>query len=832
MSMFICSSIPVVVRSFRPLLCLLFPLSISAAGHDVSTVRYAPNDSFAGSPTLASNGNRFLTLWPMSSHLFGVLSDPSSDTMPPAFTAVPFANTGTVRLTAAGNGYAAIWSQQGTPPALGTFTSEGVLQRRAQLDVAALSSPRLASNGSHLLVVDQLPSFTASPATTDVSLYDLSGALVRRFPLPVAIGDAYAVTALGNDFAVVTAGRSGVNEWRLATDGTILSTLQIEPPPANLLLSAYSLGVASRNGRIAIAWSQLQVGTVASAIIDAGGSIARLPLPNGSVPPIGGMAVLPVDSGFAVVWNVRPSPPDFPAVFALRLGDDESLLDTHPSSLGYGTFTAAASSANAIEVTLTLPPSAPTTVIATVDANGISPRTTTPTAVTPVQQLLPAVTGNGSGFTAAWLEQSAGFRGIVAGRVSHDGEPLDGSGTTLGLLSFSSPVIAHSSSEALVVWDTIDSVVAARLSPSGNVLDVTPILISKQSPGSLAVAWNGSRYFVVWTNGLQLFGAFVGPDGAVTSPKALSGNPIAPTILSAPDVAWDGRQFIVVFGEVTYEVFCSACAPPPADHVRIMRVSATGDAIDTVPVRVPGLHTSAHVASSGAESLIALDSGTDSSNVVVHGEDGALHLDPEVPLFHWFHNVASDVAWNGSAYVVGWQYTPSLSLSATGLLGAARVSRAGVPLDSYFTPAAGPPDIITQSAVPSVAVNDAGDAAFVISEMAPPSYASRARLYLMSEMAPMPPAPPAPRNVMSVFGGGTTLIEWQSDAGADGFLIERSVDFGKTWFPVLVTGDVRSTITPYAAVGNQFRVSAFGPGGLSAGTITSVGSPQRHRASH
>jgi hypothetical protein len=819
-------------RPYLSLLLLLFPLSLFAAGHDVSAVRYAAIDSFNAGPCIAFSGSRFLTIWTMSTHIYGALSDPSSDTIPTAFPAVPFANASTLRLTSAGSGYLAIWNQQGsTPPALGTFTSEGVLDHRAQLDVSTLIGPQLAFNGSHILVFDLHPVFLGSSPTNDVSLYDLGGALVRRSPLPYSVGDTYAVTAVGNDFAVVTAGRSGINEWRVTNDGTIVSTLQIEPPPANPSLPVYNIAVASKDGRIAIAWWQLQVGTVSSAVIEGDGSVTRLSLPNGSVPPVSGLAILPAGTGFVVVWNVRPSPPDNPAIFALRLSIDGSLLDARPVSLGDGTLTAAASSGNAIEVTLTLPPSAQTTVIATVDANGISPRAATPTAVTPVRQLLPVVTGNGSGFTAAWLEQSAGFRGIVAGRVSHDGEPLDGSGITLGQSPFFSPVIAHSSSEALVVWDTIDSVVAARLSPSGNVLDATPILISKQSPGSLAVAWNGSRYFVVWTNGLQLFGAFVGPDGAVTSPKALSSNQIAPTILSAPDVAWDGRQFIIVFGEVTYEVFCSACAPPPADHVRIMRVSATGDAVDTVPVRVPGLHTRAHVASSGAESLIALDSGTDSSTVVVHGEEGALQLDPEVPLFHWFHNVATDVAWNGSAYVVGWQYTSSQSLSATGRLGAGRVSRSGVPLDSFFTPAAGPPDIVTQSAVPSVAANDAGDAAFVISEMAPPSYASRARLYLMSEMAPMPPAPPAPRNVISSFGGSTTLIEWQSDAGADGFLIERSVDFGKTWFPALVTGDVRSTITN-AVVGNQYRVSAFGPGGLSAGTITSVGSPQRHRASH
>jgi hypothetical protein len=133
--------------------------------------------------------------------------------------------------------------------------------------------------------------------------------------------------------------------------------------------------------------------------------------------------------------------------------------------------------------------------------------------------------------------------------------------------------------------------------------------------------------------------------------------------------------------------------------------------------------------------------------------------------------------------------------------------------------------------VPSAAANDSGDTAFVISEMASPSYVARALLYRMSELAPMPAPPPAPRNVISDFGGSTTLIRWQSD-GADGFLLEHSFDFGKRWVPVVVTGDVRSATIHFGVPGNMIRVSAFGPGGLSAGTVTSIGSPQRHRASH
>jgi len=816
------------IRPSQLLIALLVPLSLFAAGHEVSDIRYVPNDTFTGAPSLAANGQRFLTLWPMSSHIFGALSDPAVDPMPKAFTAVPFANANSVWLTSSGSGYAAIWSQQGLPPGIGTFSSDGALQRRAQLAVAALSNPRLASNGSRLLVVDQLPSFTSTPATTDVSVYELTGALVKRFPLPVTVGDAYAVTSVGNDFVVVTAGRSGIIEWRLASDGTILSTFQIEPQPANPGLTVYNIGVAAKNGSIAVAWVQLQVGTVASMVIDAGGNVAKRSLPNGDVPPNGGIAVLAIDSGFAIVWNVRPSPPDLPAIFALRLDEHGALLDARPADIGRGSFGAAASSGKAIEFTIATPPFASSTILATVDANGIAPGTATPTAATPVRQLLPAVAGNGSGFTAAWMEQTSGSRSIVTGRVDDDGQPLDGSGIPIGQNFPSAPAIARGFSQTLIAWGNNDGVVAARFTPSGDVLDPTPIAIARPAhASSVAVSWNGSRYFVAWADGIQLWDAFVGADGVATAPKLLG---IQATPLNYPgdlDVAWDGRQFIVVYSEVSYAgVVCGECALVP-DHVRVLRVSATGDAIDVMPVRIPGEHRRAHVASSGAGSLLALDSTTDTSTMVIGEEFGFLKLGPEVPLFHWFSSIGSDLVWSGSAYVAGWRFTQSPK--DAGWLGAAQISQSGVLLRSLFAPGDGPVDLTAGPAVPSIAANDAQDAAFVISEIAPPANIARARLYLMSEMTPMPAPPPAPRNVVSYFGGSTTLIEWQSD-DADGFLLEESIDFGKSWIPALVTGDVRSATLRYGFPGNLFRVSALGPGGLSTGTITSIGSPQRRRA--
>jgi hypothetical protein len=809
-------------RFARCLFLALFPLSLFAAGHDVSAIRYAPSDLPAGTAVaaVAYNGNQFLTLWPMSFHIFGASADASGRSLSPGFAAVPFANTDVIQLTAAGSGYLAIWNQNGTA-SLGTFNSNGVLERRVPLESEKLVAPRLVFNGTNVLVVDQIGSPTAAIAE---SVYDLNGRLVSRFLLPVVINESYAVTSNGSDFIVVTAGRSGINERRLASDGTILSTLPILPPPSPPFLSLYDVAVTAKNGRIAIAWEQRQLRTVSSAVIQPDGSVSRSELAAGSEPPWPGVAILPVDTGFFVVWNAQPA---LSKAFAVRLDEAGVPLDARPFDLGNGPFTAAASSGKVIELTMTAL-GRRTTLVADVDANGISLRAPAPTAVTPVRQVLPVVAGNGAGFTAAWLERSADSQNAMIGRVNTMGDALDGPGITLGLQT-SPPAIAQGSFGQLAVWSASGHLVAARLFPSGAVFDAQPIVIGP-SIGSNAVAWSGSRFFVVCTDGRQLFGAFVETDGTTTPPRPLGiQTPLSGA--SSVDLAWDGRQFIVVFSETTPGanrcLIPEGCGDLP-DHISLVRVSADGVAIDTTAVRVPGAHARAHVASSGSESMIALDNDRETSAMIVRDDGAGLQLGPEVPLFRWLNSYGSDIAWNGSQYVVAWRY--SLWPAGPGWIGVKTIGQSGVPFASRFTPTAGPPEDFPPYSAPSIAANDSGDAAVVISEIAPASYSARARLYLTSEMAPMPPPPPTPRNVVVYATGTTTIITWQNDGTALGFETERSDDFGRTWVRNGVTGDVRNLTVPSSPRGPLYRVSAFGPGGYSEAAVATIGKLERRRA--
>lgn len=801
------------------LAAFLAPLSLAAAGHDVSSVRYAPSDLSTGSATVAYNGNRFLTLFPMTFHLYGLLADPTGTALAPAFPAVPFATPNILQLAAAGSGYLAVWNEQ-QKATLGTFNADGVLVRRVQLDGDQFAAPRLASNGTNVLVVDRHGGMT-------VSVHDLTGRLVSRFPLPGYSADSYAVTTAGADFIIVTAGGSGITEWRLAADGTVISTMAVEPASSNGS-PLYDVAVTSKNGRIAIAWTQRQFTTVSSAVIQPDGSVTRYLLARG-IGPASGVAILPVDVGFLAVWNELRSPSETKVVATL-LGDGGIPFGTRPVDLGNGPFTSAASSGKTIALLTTASPTA--MLLADVDSNGISPRTPVPFAIAPVRQLLPAMTGNGAGFTAAWLDFPNDKQTVAAGRVTAMGEALDGPGITLGELGqpATSPAIAHGSSGELVVWGANGHLVAARLSASGTTIDAAPIVIASLSFPALAtysVAWNGSRFLVVWADGAQLLGSVVGTDGIATPPRPLGIQSPSTTIPSEPDVSWDGHQFILVYGELASGPCVEGCIPQ-ADSIRILRVSAGGIALDANPLRIPGFHVRAHVASSSTESMIALDTNTDTSAMIVREQNFQLQLGPEIPLFHWLSTFGSDVAWTGSMYVVAWRY--QFSQARPGWIGISRLSRFGVPFGPLFTPTAGSAESGAPLSQASVAANVAGDAAVVISEMAPPTYVARARLYLMSELAAMPPPPEPPRYVVVYRGGSTTVITWQSDAPRDGFLIELSIDSGKNWYGNAVTGDVRSTTMSGYPAYYLFRVRTIGPGGLSEPAAATVVNIERRRA--
>ncbi|MGH9418484.1 MAG: hypothetical protein ACRD3J_00805, partial [Thermoanaerobaculia bacterium] len=449
------------------------------------------------------------------------------------------------------------------------------------------------------------------------------------------------------------------------------------------------------------------------------------------------------------------------------------------------------------------------------------------TATMPARQRRPIVASDGVDFLSVWLESSGSRQQAVAKRFNRSGEPRDGSGVPLANVGtvYETAITDGPGSQMLIVQSSESGLWAERWSGIAGPLDDGPILISSKTNAYPAVVWNGTRYFVVWSEGTQLSGTFVGDDGAVSQTVSL---PFASAthdgIPYSTSIAWDGRDFLVTVYASDTSVCTTLCVGPLPGELRLFRVSAEGNVLDVPAIEIPGKHWDAHVASSGSEFLIAFDNAGSVSSMVVHSTTAGVQLGEETTIFSWPDYVPSGIAWDGSAYVVTWHY----AAGNDAWLATARIDRSGKVLSTSVATTF-PPEPIFGNLTPSIAVNDAGDTAIVVEEATPPSSLSRARAYFTSEFAPMPPPPAAPGNAVSYLGGSTALIEWQSDGGAMDFVLEKLAD-GYSWLRLgTVTGEVRSA-TVQASVGNLVRVSALGPGGMSSGTITSIGSSQRRRA--
>jgi hypothetical protein len=831
------------MRRTIPLLALLLFALPLFAGNDVANVRYVSDFSYASEPSIASNGNRFLTLWNGQTfwnpypHMYGMQSDASGSNTP-AFPVIPYAaDSYHVWVIGTGSGYAAIWNEPyDGRPFFGRISADGVLQRRVMLDLPARfsSNPVMASNGSRIAIVDN-----SNGARVDILITDLDGNLIRRSTISTDYASSYAVVAVGNDFVVMTASDpAGILEWLVTDDGIGHEALRRIQPPLDRTSWYGRITAAAKNGRIVIAWTEFRSGAssaaLAAAAIEPNGTITQNSLPTDGGAPNSALALLPVDSGYVVAWNVTPPTPATPRVFALRLDDNGKSLDDHPSLLSEGQFTGAASSGNTIKFafrTTSTSSAAVATVTATVDATGIAAQPAAPVLI-PVSQIAAGITANDGGFTAAWVEKDSSkeeFR-VVAGRLNPAGQPLDGTGIVLDSHASGWPVIAHGASEDLIVWSTNHQLKAARLSFSGGLLDSTPVNITS-TYSAYDVAWNGNRFLVIWIEQNSIYYAFVSPDGVATSVKTAGVALTDPNMYPGTvNVAWDGREYILVYKEFA-PVY--ADATPTIADIRVLRLSAAGAVLDSAPAKLilgDSDNGDVHVASSGgSESLIVFDRDSGPVSVAVHGGAATLRLDPEVPLPQWKYGM-SGVTWNGSAYVVAIRYLLT-SPYVTVWLSAIEISRSGTPLRTTTVAMAGPLDSSWYS-TPEIATDPAAGGAFITTEVTRQTYVPRARVYLLSEFSAtaIPAPPPAPRNAVSYFSGTTARIDWVSDGGASSFVIDWSGNFGATWYTVTTTSADARTVTVNARIGDQFRVRALGPGGLSEGTTTSISSMPRRRA--
>ncbi|MFL5357947.1 hypothetical protein [Archangium sp.] len=217
----------------------------------------------------------------------------------------------------------------------------------------------------------------------------------------------------------------------------------------------------------------------------------------------------------------------------------------------------------------------------------------------------PKVAFNGTHYVVVWdgIEEIAGIR------VARDGTVLPPKFFITGGDEFNGPLgLACAPGLCMVAYRGFGSagtdITLKRIASDGTVLEPA-LLVSGREVDFVtdpAVAWDGKQFLVVWTDGRNgsetpdIFGDRVLPDGTVLDP---GGFPIAvePGEQRHPDVVWSGRRFVVVWDDTrngTHDIFGARVNPKG-------RVEEP----DGIPISVgPGEQTFPQVAHHEGKSLV------------------------------------------------------------------------------------------------------------------------------------------------------------------------------------------------------------------------------------
>ena len=306
----------------------------------------------------------------------------------------------------------------------------------------------------------------------------------------------------------------------------------------------------------------------------------------------------------------------------------------------------------------------------------------------PGGQADPAVAFDGTNFLVVWTDDFwVGDADVVGARVSRAGSVLDGVGIRIGTGSRPQrePAVAFDGTNFFVVWSADGDVFGTRVSRAGSVLDAPgiPLSTAPNGQGSPAVAFDGTNLLVVWSDGrldsfeFDIFGArvrtssFGGGRPVVLDPDGI---PIAtaPKAQRSPAVAFDGTNFLVVWGD---------SRTGERSDIFGTRVTRAGSVLDAAGIAI---------ATSGSEPAVAFDGNNFLVAWAGNGATGARVtragsvLDPTGIFIGanegGFGGSGLAVAFNGTDYLVVWTQPQAGFLSYFDVAGA-RVMRSGSVLD-------------------------------------------------------------------------------------------------------------------------------------------------------
>jgi hypothetical protein len=704
-----------VIRSLVALLLLVFSAAsnINAqilGDRPISDLRFGPASGQKGQPAVASDGERFMAVWvdqrSSPAAVYAARFDRSTTLLDPV--GIRIADVGLLGNTRVGvvwtgETYLVVWSDWGD-----TGNSSGIYVVRIDRDGRIIDEPHrviegelgmnpaVATNGTNVVVASWAGYAVLDRAGDRVAWYPKSEtlfdtAVVRRglgfLLLENRVGQD-VVTALDENGKPLNGGAVFLHNSLYGSDQRYVESLACNDEGCVVLayvgtfnkLSATPLDL---NGVISGASQDLPLHDYPAEIVRH----------NDAYVVIGASNTVRLDGSGNPIGSVQPSP-----AFA---------------SLG---FSPIAGASNGSEVGVAWPDSMNTTIMASVLTSSAPPTLLSRAAP---WQASPAIATSGRNYLVSWIEND----GVHAGRLTLDGQLIDGLGTQL------TPAISYRS-QPRVVFDGQQFLVAlvavlARSDAGSSTLYLTRLSADSAVPlkddriavpdseaaSTVDLATDGLTTLVVWSTDEStpnsIMAARIDRAGQIIgSPVRIASAPSTGEFrLNQPSAAWNGTEWLVAWqverGTYIFPEF-ESFLPFAIDEARL---SPFALAPLDVPLTLSGANEEAgapRVASNGDEFIIVWSNNCCYNTGPTRPEEVRVrHIAGDGTLLDLGSTVvtlghAEYVVWDGSRYGIA---VDRLRGAGSGI----RVSLYDailVRIGSFRTPAG--PDILSISATPGV----------------------------------------------------------------------------------------------------------------------------------
>jgi hypothetical protein len=202
-------------------------------------------------------------------------------------------------------------------------------------------------------------------------------------------------------------------------------------------------------------------------------------------------------------------------------------------------------------------------------------------------QVTPDAASSGTNIAIVWNEDD----GVYAGRLTLDGQSLDGRGIRVGGKNLTEPRIAFDGANYIIGWEDTtgpyeSTLKVTRLAPgTGALLDPNGIAITQKSYGGLAFAPAPNGTLLAWSEGSNVVASILSRD--LTHGTEVVVNPGEETGGGMISAAWNGSEWLLIWENAVLSPNSYLCTPACYDIlIHAARLSPQLALLDPIAIKV------------------------------------------------------------------------------------------------------------------------------------------------------------------------------------------------------------------------------------------------------